>query len=91
MHDKTPMKDFLEKAGFVFWGAEPWGPGEGEIDWACDYTDEFKKFAELLMAHIEKTCQTVQEADVLASTEEYDIGRKMGAEVLKNYLISSLR
>lgn len=84
------MKDLLEKAGFVFWGNEPWGRGPGEVDWSCDYSDEFKVFAQLLLQHIEKTCQEVQHVDVSNASDEYNLGRKMGAEVLKNALIETL-
>ena len=85
------MKNLLEKAGFVFWGDEHWGPGEGEIDWANDYTDEFKVFTKLLLEHIEKTCQYVQDTEVVINgSDEYNHGRKMGAEVLKNHLLKTL-
>ena len=43
------INELAEQAGFVFWSDESWGPGEGNIDWACDYTQEFKKFAELIV------------------------------------------
>ena len=31
------IKKLANKAGFVIWGDEPWGPGKGNIDWSSDY------------------------------------------------------
>ena len=42
------IRKLAKKAGFVFWGKDPWGPGEGYIDWSCNYDKELVKFAELL-------------------------------------------
>jgi len=42
------IKKLAKEAGFVFWGKEPWGPGEGHIDWSSNYDKELAKFAELL-------------------------------------------
>jgi len=42
------VKELAEQAGFCFWGDEPWGPGEGNIDWSCNYSQEFEKFVELM-------------------------------------------
>ena len=42
------IKELAKKAGFVFWGKEPWGPGEGNIDWSSNYDKELKKFAKLV-------------------------------------------
>ena len=43
------IKKLAQESGFVFWGNEAWGPGEGNIDWSCDYDQEFKKFAHLIV------------------------------------------
>ncbi len=48
------IKKLAKKAGFVFWGNQEWGPGEGHIDWACNYDKEIIKFAELLRKKYEK-------------------------------------
>ena len=30
------IKELVEEAGFILWGNEEWGPGEGHVDWSCD-------------------------------------------------------
>jgi hypothetical protein len=47
-------QELAEQAGFVFWGEEEWGPGPGNIDWSCDYNDEFERFAELVRKDLDK-------------------------------------
>ena len=42
------IKKLAKEAGFVFWGKESWGPGEGHIDWSSNYDKELVRFAELL-------------------------------------------
>ena len=42
-------KRLIKNAGFVLWGPETWGPGEGEIDWSCDYNEELEKYTKLLI------------------------------------------
>ena len=42
------IKELAEKAGFVLWGDEMWGPGKGHVDWSSNYDKELEKFAELL-------------------------------------------
>lgn len=44
------IEKLARKAGFVFWGNEPHGPGPGHIDWASNYDEELERFAELLIA-----------------------------------------
>ncbi len=43
------IKELAEKAGFVYWRDEPWGPGPEHIDWSCMYDEEFAKYTELLV------------------------------------------
>ena len=43
------VKLLAEDAGFIFWGEESWGPGEGHIDWSSDYSVELKKLVELVV------------------------------------------
>ena len=47
MNDK--IQKLANQAGFVFWSDEPYGPGPGNIDWGCDYSEEFKVFVGLLI------------------------------------------
>ena len=64
-------KRLAKKAGFVFWGNEAWGPGEGEIDWSCDYKEAFEKYTELI----------VQEcADLENETLGADIVKRFGVK-----------
>jgi hypothetical protein len=46
------IRKLMEKAGFVFWGEEPWKPAGAIVDWSCDYDKEMKKFTELLVEDI---------------------------------------
>lgn len=48
------VKKLAERAGFVFWGDEPYGPGPEYIDWACNYDKEFEKFVKLLIKETKK-------------------------------------
>jgi hypothetical protein len=41
--------ELAKQAGFVFWNNEPHGPGPNNIDWSCDYSNEFDKFSKLLI------------------------------------------
>ncbi len=43
------IKELVEEAGFILWGNEEWGPGEGHVDWSCDYKDELAKYTELIV------------------------------------------
>ena len=56
------MQKLAEEAGFIFWGNESYGPGPGHIDWASDYDEEFKKFAELLVL------------ECISKAEDYGLG-----------------
>lgn len=46
------IRKLMGKAGFVFWGDEPWKPAGAVVDWSCDYDKEMKKFTELLVEDI---------------------------------------
>ena len=56
------IKKLAQESGFVFWSNEAWGPGEGNIDWSCDYDQEFKKFAHLIVMEC---------ADIAGKAEPY--------------------
>lgn len=42
-------RELAEKAGFIFWRDEHWGPNKkNAIDWGNEYDTEFEKFVKLL-------------------------------------------
>ena len=43
------MIELAKQAGFVFWSDEPHGPGPNNIDWSCDYSNEFDRYSKLLV------------------------------------------
>ena len=43
------MIELAKQAGFVFWNNESHGPGPNNIDWSCDYSNEFDKYSKLLI------------------------------------------
>ena len=43
------IKELADKAGFVLWGNEEWGPGEGHVDWCTNYDEELIKYTELIV------------------------------------------
>ena len=43
------MKKLAIEAGFVFWNNESHGPGPDNIDWSCDYSNEFDRYSKLLV------------------------------------------
>jgi hypothetical protein len=43
------MIELAKQAGFVFWSNEAHGPGPNNIDWSCDYSNEFDKYSKLLI------------------------------------------
>jgi len=43
------IKELAQEAGFVLWSNEEWGPGEGHVDWSCDYEDALVKYTELIV------------------------------------------
>ena len=53
------IKELAEKAGFVLWGNEEWGPGEGHVDWSCDYEDALVKYTELIVKECIAQCEQV--------------------------------
>jgi hypothetical protein len=42
-------RQLCDKAGFILWGNESWGPGPGHIDWATNYDKEISKLVELVV------------------------------------------
>ena len=55
----TPrFKSLARECGFVFWQDEPHGPGPGNIDWGCDYTQEFEKYSRELVTW---TCELMRQ------------------------------
>ena len=43
------MIELAKQAGFVFWQKESHGPGPNNIDWSCNYDNEFDKYSKLLI------------------------------------------
>ena len=43
------MIELARQAGFLFWQDEPHGPGPNNIDWSCDYSNEFDRYSKLLI------------------------------------------
>ena len=43
------IKKLAEKAGFVYWQDEAWGPGPDFIDWSSNYDNELAKYTELVV------------------------------------------
>lgn len=61
MNDK--MKSLLAQAGFCFWEDEPWGPGEGKIDWSLNYDVEIVSLINMVV----EDCLSDLEANVAFS------------------------
>jgi len=70
---KKKIKKLAKKAGFVIWDDSSWGPGEGNIDWSCDYDKELTKFAQLIV----KECAGVAHG---SDTPSKDIKEHFGVE-----------
>lgn len=47
------VQGLAEKAGFVVWEDELWGPGKGKVDWSSDYEKELIEFYKLVRAEVE--------------------------------------
>lgn len=86
----STVRDLAQKAGFSFWEDESWGPGPGHIDWSCDYDSEFEAFVALLADHVAQQAALIQSQTVKNGTQDYNTGRAMGAEVLKNIIVEDL-
>ena len=54
----TLIKTLAKQAGFVFWTDEDYGPGSGNIDWSCEYSNEFNTFVQLLIDECAKSLWT---------------------------------
>lgn len=60
------IERLVKKSGFVFWGVEPWGPGDNKIiDWSCDYSEEFEKYTEMLIRECASMAEPTLGADIL--------------------------
>ena len=70
------IKELVEEAGFILWGNEEWGPGEGHVDWSCDYKDVLAKYTELIV----RECAGVAEKERLYQTSDL-IKKHFGVEV----------
>ena len=57
---KKKIKKLAKKAGFVIWDDSSWGPGEGNIDWSCDYDKELTKFVELIVNECAEIADTAE-------------------------------
>ena len=55
------MKKLAIEAGFVFWNNEPHGPGPDNIDWSCDYSNEFDRYSKLLVEQTIKELKLTQQ------------------------------
>ena len=82
MNDKK-IKELAEKAGFVYWRDEPWGPGPEHIDWSCMYDEEFAKYTELIVRECAGICDlyampdgTSETAMILSSAIKNKFGLK---------------
>lgn len=42
-----------EKAGFVTWGDEDFGPGPGYVDWSSNYDKELIQFYKMVRKEVE--------------------------------------
>ena len=49
MMNEQKFRELLARAGFLFWKDEDWKPDGAIVDWTCDYDDEIRKFAELII------------------------------------------
>jgi hypothetical protein len=71
-------KELAEKAGFVLWGNESWGPGEGHVDWSCDYEDVLVKYTELIV----KECASEL---IRWKDEPFPYDPEFGAKLIKQH------
>jgi len=76
MNDRS--KELAEKAGFVLWGNESWGPGEGQVDWSCDYEDALVKYTELIV----KECASEL---IRWKDEPFPYDPEFGAKLIKQH------
>ena len=76
MNDRS--KELAEKAGFVLWGNESWGPGEGQVDWSCDYEDALVKYTELIV----KECASEL---IRWKDEPFPYDPEFGARLIKDH------
>ena len=64
------IKKLAEKAGFVYWQDEAWGPGPDFIDWSSNYDNELAKYTELVVrecAEIADKAEPYKANDIIKS------------------------
>jgi len=72
------IKKLAEKAGFVLWGYEEWGPGPGYVDWCTNYDEELIKYTELIV----KECA----AELIRWKDEpFPYDPEFGAKLIKQH------
>ncbi len=69
------IKKLAEKAGFIYWGKEEWGPGPDFIDWSSSYDNELVKFTKLIVQECIKI-NKVESSD--SNLPEYNLGMLEG-------------
>ena len=64
------IKKLAEKAGFIYWQDETWGPGPDFIDWSSNYDNELAKYTELVVrkcAEIADKAEPYKASDLIKS------------------------
>lgn len=69
------IKLLAERAGFVFWNEESWGPRDNSIDWSLNYTKEFNDFIQLIL---ESICEELSEQIKVLPKEETQLNYYFG-------------
>lgn len=60
------VKKLAKKSGFIFWDGEPWAPpGENNIDWSCDYSEEFEAYTRMIVQQCAYMANETLGADIL--------------------------
>lgn len=53
------IRELAKQAGFIFWEDEPWKPEGAQIDWSCQYDDDFIRYSHLLVGDIRSLLDTI--------------------------------
>lgn len=72
------MRELAEMSGFVFWRDEPWKPYDAEIDWSCDYSEEFKIYTEHVIRKCIQICEKGTPTQTTSSGASQDIKNHFG-------------
>jgi hypothetical protein len=72
------MRRLAEMSGFVFWRDEPWKPYDAEIDWSCDYSEEFKIYTEHVIRKCIQICEKGTPTQTTSSGASQDIKNHFG-------------